>query len=90
MPEIFIDQADCELKLEAKQVQVFYKVQFENAFYDICNFEGRILFTGKIPLNSELIVDMSACFEGYYNLFILDGTTLIKRTFFLGSGLSFQ
>ena len=88
MTEKTAEISEAQMMVDDKSVQIYYRPSFENAVYDVCSLEGRILFTGKLEMKANTVVDMSAYSEGSYNLFIIDGSQVHKRRFKLGSDFS--
>ena len=79
-----------DIEIHKKHVKIAYEPVSERTLFDICGTGGDILYTGKLKLGEKVEIDMSDNQDGTYNLYILDGTILHKRTFRLHSGLPVQ
>ena len=73
IPESFVE-------IKSREVIILHKPVNENAIYDICSMEGRILITGKFN-GSNTVVDLEGYPQGGYNIFILDGEEVFKNSF---------
>ena len=74
---------DPVVELKNNNLIIEHDVVSENAIYDICSLEGRILITGKLGVNGITEVDLTGYPSGHYNVFILDGANVFKNIFIL-------
>ncbi len=68
------------VEIVEREVLIKHKPENENAIYDICSMEGRILITGKFQ-GDDTKVDLDGYPTGGYNIFILDGEQVYKNSF---------
>ena len=69
----FVDVDQCN-------VTISHQPENENAMYDICSMEGRILITGRLN-KLQTNIDLEGYPRGGYNVFILDGDQVYKNSF---------
>jgi len=70
------------VEINAKEVVIQHQASHENAIYDICSLEGRILITGKFK-SQNTKVNLEGYPNGLYNIYILDGAEVFKTSFHL-------
>ncbi len=76
--EVYLSEPVIEIR--TKEVHIKHVPSNENAIYDICSLEGRVLITGRFK-GRNTVVDLEGYPEGLYNIFILDGSQLYKNSF---------
>lgn len=67
------------------RLMLVYEPETATALYDICDFEGRIIKTGKIEERKTAICDDCLDPRQVYMIWILDGDKVIKERFQLSA-----
>ncbi len=63
-----------------KQIQVQYSPISENAVFDICDLNGRVILTGDI-IQSNTSINVTDLISRCYILLILDGDSVVSKKF---------
>jgi hypothetical protein len=66
-------------KIDILIFKLEYKPNSENALFDICDFNGRVLKTGTINPSGETEIDLSGIASGTFMIYILDGANIERR-----------
>ena len=60
-------------------IHLEYIPESENALFDICDFNGRVLKTGEINISGITETEVGEIPAGSYMIYILDGTLIERR-----------
>lgn len=72
---------DLRLEVKDRKLLIYYHPNNEYVLYDVCDLNGNILFSGKMSGEYPVVGNIEKLCEGSYQLCIIDGEDLIKKTF---------
>jgi hypothetical protein len=73
-----------EIKIDdvRKELRLSYTAETDRMVYDICDFSGKILKTGRLD-SKTVVIDMNGLPKDRYILLILDGDKVFSKQFLL-------
>lgn len=72
---------DISVDSEQRKMTIHYRPKLTDTVFDICNFDGRVMQTGVINMDTDTYVDLTGLSEGHYTLYIIDSGNILRELF---------